>query len=123
MHNVGIVFTGKYEAGTTHVCRQLINLIKSLVNHMPTKIGITQIANHEIISLGLSIFVTLQIYTTDPKSLRFEALYQVPPNKAPRSAHQCQFHRNLLLGCRKRSIDLARCRVPRGGWLAIHGDD
>ena len=68
MHNICIIFACKYETGAAHICRELVNFVEPLIDDLPTKIGIAQIANYEIICLAIGIFVTLQIYAADPET-------------------------------------------------------
>jgi len=74
VHDIGIVLAHENESGAPHVGRQLINLIKPAVDHMPTEIRITEISDDEIVRLTRCIFVAMEIHATNPKPVRLQAL-------------------------------------------------
>ena len=66
-------FTDKHKSSAAHISRQLINFVKSAINYVPTEIWITKISNDKVVGFAYSIFVVLEIYTTDPEPFRLQA--------------------------------------------------
>lgn len=68
MHNVCVVLAGKNKASATHVCCELVDLIKAGVHDGVASSLVTEIAYYEIIGFRLSIFVKFQIDAPNPET-------------------------------------------------------
>ena len=88
VHHIGIVFAGEDIAGSPHVSRELIDFVEPAVDHLSYKVRITQIANHEIVSLGLAETWEFEISTSNPKALPLEPPYQVVTDEPTGPADQ-----------------------------------
>ena len=91
VHHVGIVFTGEDVAGSAHVGRELIDFIEAAVDHMPHEVGITKVADHEVISFCLAETWEFEIGTSDPKAFPLEPPDKVVTDEATGPADQRNF--------------------------------
>jgi hypothetical protein len=69
MHDVGIIFTGENKTRAAHIRGQLVDLIKWAIDHLSTKISVTQIANREIVGLRCCELRQIEIYTSNPEPI------------------------------------------------------
>jgi hypothetical protein len=92
------VFTGEDVAGSAHVGCELIDFVKAAVDHLSYEVGITQVADHEVIGLGLAETREFEIGTSDPKAFPLEPPYKVVTDEATGPADQRDVSRHRFRG-------------------------
>lgn len=92
MHDIGIVFAGEYISGSTHIRGKLVDFVEATIDHFTHDQRISKIPDDEIIGLGLSILVELEINAADPKPLGLKSPNKMSANKAARAKHQRFLH-------------------------------
>ena len=75
VHHIGVVFSGEDVARSPHVGRELIDFVEAAVDHMAREIWVTQVADHEIIGLGLAEPRELEVHASYPEAFAFEPLH------------------------------------------------
>jgi hypothetical protein len=91
VHDVGIVLTGEDITGSAHIGRKLIDLIETAVDHMSHEIWVTQVADHEIIGLGLAEPRELEIGASHPEAFTLEPFDKMVADETTGPAHQRSF--------------------------------
>src|SRR5262249_43285561 len=98
MHHVRVMFTGEDVARSPHVGCELIDFVESAVDHLSHEIGITKIADHEIIGLCLAEPRKLEISTSHPEAFALESPYKMMTDEATGPTNQCSFSVHWLRG-------------------------
>ena len=84
VHDVGVVFAGEDIARPAHVGGQLIDLVEAAVGDLAADGLIAQIADEEIVGLGLGEFGKLEIDAANPEPLALQALDQMAADESRR---------------------------------------
>src|SRR5262249_8137159 len=103
MHHVGVVFTGKDVARSSHVGRELIDFVETAVDHMSHEVRITKVADHEVIGFCLAKPRKLEISTSHPEAFVLEPPYKMMTDEATGPTNQCSFSVYWLRGHLTRS--------------------
>jgi len=72
MHNRSVILSGENITSTAHVGRELINFIKTPVDHLTAETRITQVTDNKIIGLWLGEFIIFEIDTANPETFPLE---------------------------------------------------
>lgn len=77
MHDVGIVVAREDISGSAHVGRQLVQLVEPAIDRGAAVIGTPEVADDEIVGLGVAEFGKLEIDPADPEAFTLQAADQV----------------------------------------------
>ena len=74
VHDVGIVLAGEDVAGAAHVGGELVDLVEAPIDRLAAQTSrIAQVADEEIVGLGLGELGILEVDAADPEALRASA--------------------------------------------------
>jgi hypothetical protein len=96
MHDICIVLAGKNVTSAAHIGGKLVDFIEAAVNQMLHKIGIAEIANHEVVGLCLAIARVLKVSAANPESVSPESTYEMVRDESSGSADQRDLWRRSL---------------------------
>ena len=85
MHDVGIIVAGEDKSGATHIRRELVDLVESLIDDIPAKDRVAQISDDKVIRHRGRIRRKLEIYAANPKLLVLESLDQMAADEPARA--------------------------------------
>src|SRR5262245_56640057 len=85
------MFTGEDVARSPHVGRELIDFAERAVDHVSHEVGITKVADHEVIGFCLAEPRKLEIGTSHPEAFLLEPLYKMMTDEATGPTNQCSF--------------------------------
>jgi hypothetical protein len=93
VHDVGIVLAGENITRAAHVGCELIDFIETAIDKMPYKVGVTKVAEYEIIGLRLAEAREFKIGPADPKTFALKTTDKVMSDKAASPTDQRLFSR------------------------------
>jgi hypothetical protein len=101
VHDVGVVLAGENVTRAAHVGCELIDFIETAVDKMPHKIGVTKVAEYEIIGLRLAEAREFKIGPADPETFALKTTDKVMSDKAASPTDQrllsrCWCRRHVL---------------------------
>jgi hypothetical protein len=88
VHDVGIILTGENKSRSSHIGRDLVDLVEAAVDRVTTCLEVCQIAPNEVVGFCFTETRVLQVDTSHPETLSLQSLDKVAPNKTSRSTHQ-----------------------------------
>ena len=88
MHDVGVVLAGEDVAGAAHVGGELVDLVEAPIDDGVAESGVAQVADDEVVGLGLGELGEFQVHAADPEAFMLEAAHQVAADEASRAADQ-----------------------------------
>src|SRR5262245_6386975 len=91
VHHVRVMFTGEDVARSPHVGRELIDFVETAVDHMSHEVGITKVADHEVIGFSLAEPRKFKIGTSHPKAFPLQPLDKMMTDEATGPTNQCSF--------------------------------
>src|SRR5215217_2803435 len=91
MHDIRVMLAREDVARAAHVRGQLVHLRKGSIYDRATERLVTEIADREIVGLGFSVLVELQIDAADPKTLLLQAPHQMSTYEAAGTADESSF--------------------------------
>lgn len=95
MHDVRIILAGKNETGTTHVGRELVDLVEGLAtadrHHLVQSVMVPQVKDLKVIRRCRRKLGILEVDATNPVPLLLQAGNHVAPNESAGTENERSF--------------------------------